>query len=71
MTPELWERLKPLFHAAMERDGETRASFVQQACGADAELKRHLLQLIQTEQDGMRPFDFPIVNLSSASNPVE
>jgi tetratricopeptide (TPR) repeat protein len=71
MTPELWERLKPLFHAAMERDGETRASFVQQACGADAELKRHLLQLIQTEQDGMRPFDFPIVNLSSASNLVE
>ena len=63
MTPELWQRLKPLFHAALEQSAEGRAAFVVAACGDDAELKMHLEQLIEAEQQESRKIDAPLVNL--------
>ena len=39
MNRELWQRLKPLFHVAMERDPEDRSSFVTEVCGPDTELR--------------------------------
>jgi eukaryotic-like serine/threonine-protein kinase len=50
MTPELWQRLKPLFHAALEKDLQDRAAFINAACGADLELKTNLKQLLNAEQ---------------------
>ena len=50
MTPELWQRLKPLFHAALKEDIQTRAAFVEAACGDDLELKMHLKLLLDAEQ---------------------
>ena len=50
MTPELWERLKPLFHAALEQDTQNRAAFIESACGDDPELKTHLNRLLEAEQ---------------------
>ena len=51
MKPELWQRLKPLFDAALDRPVEDRASFIDQACGDDAELKQNLVQLVQGAQE--------------------
>ncbi len=34
MTPELWQRLKPLFHAALDREIHDRAEFINEACGS-------------------------------------
>lgn len=51
MTPELWQRLKPLFHAALETDTDNRAAFVATACGNDMELKRELEQLVKAEAE--------------------
>ena len=51
MTPELWQRLKPLFHAAMEKEEDARAAFVEEICGADSGLKHHLLLLLQAEKE--------------------
>ena len=50
MTPELWQRLKPLFHAALQQGTESRAEFIEAACGEDLELKNHLKQLLEAEQ---------------------
>jgi serine/threonine protein kinase len=50
MTPELWQRLKPLFHAALKEDIQTRATFVDSACDDDLELKMHLKLLLDAEQ---------------------
>ena len=63
MTPELWQRLKPLFHAALEESPESRAAFMEAACGGDAELKMHLEQLIKAEEQGSRKIDSPLANL--------
>jgi len=49
MTPELWQRLKQLFHAALQEGPGDRAAFVDAACGDDLELKMHLKQLLEAE----------------------
>jgi serine/threonine-protein kinase len=64
MTPELWQRLKPLFHAALKEAPQDRAAFVERACGDDLELKMQLKQLIEAEEQGTRTIDAPLVNLN-------
>lgn len=62
MTPELWQRLKPLFHAAMERDTRVRASFAAELCGTDMELRAQLLQLLDMHAQDKGPIDRPAVD---------
>lgn len=46
MTPELWERLKPLFEGALATAPEERSWFIEKACGDDGELRRELASLL-------------------------
>jgi serine/threonine protein kinase/tetratricopeptide (TPR) repeat protein len=64
MTPELWQRLKPLFHAALKKDPQNRAAFIEEACGDDLELRMHLKQLIEAEEQATRTIDAPLVDLN-------
>jgi len=64
MTSELWQRLKPLFHAALEKDTQNRAAFIDSACNGDPELKRHLEQLLEAEQKGTGSLDAPLAHLN-------
>ena len=64
MTPELWQRLKPLFHAALKEGTEDRAAFIHAACGEDHELRMHLEQLIESELQGTQPIDAPLANFN-------
>ena len=50
MTPELWQRLKPLFDAVLREGAESRAAFVDTICSDDLELKVHLKRLLDAEQ---------------------
>ena len=63
MTPELWQRLKPLFDAALKEGIHTRATFVDAACGNDLELKMHLKLLLDAEQQNTGSRDKPLVHL--------
>ncbi|WP_263366530.1 serine/threonine-protein kinase [Edaphobacter bradus] len=60
MTSELWQRLKPLFYAALEQGVEDRAAFIREACGGDSELRSHLEKLLDAEAQSTgsmaRPF---------------
>ena len=62
MTPELWQRLKPLFYAALKEDPQDRAAFIEKVCDGDQELKLHLKQLIEAEEQGTLTIDTPLVN---------
>jgi serine/threonine protein kinase len=64
MTPELWQRLKPLFHASLEEDTQNRAVFIEAACGGDLELKMHLEQLLRAEQQDTGSPDAPLAHLN-------
>src|ERR1039457_5922427 len=50
MTPELWERLKPLFNEAVERPLIQRRTFVAEVCKDDAELHRELIALVEAHE---------------------
>ena len=63
MTPELWQRLKPLFHAALQQGTESRKEFVEAACGEDFELKDHLKQLLDAEQRNTGRLDAPLAHI--------
>jgi serine/threonine protein kinase len=64
MTPELWQRLKPLFHAALQQGTENRAAFVDAACGDDLELKTHLKQLLEAEERDAGSLDAPLAHVN-------
>jgi serine/threonine protein kinase len=60
MTPELWQRLKPLFNEALGRAAEDRAAFIDEVCGGDAELKESLAQLVRAGEEVTQTFDAPV-----------
>jgi serine/threonine protein kinase len=64
MTPELWHRLKPIFHAALEEDTKNRAAFIDAACGRDFELKKNLEDLLKAEQQATGSIDAPLAHLN-------
>jgi eukaryotic-like serine/threonine-protein kinase len=64
MTPELWQRLKPLFHAALEETTQNRAAFIEASCGDDLELKMHLKQLLDAHQRTADSRDAPLAHLN-------
>ncbi len=66
MTPELWQRLKPLFHAALEESPQDRAAFVDSVCGDDLELKGHLKELLDAEQKNNGSRDARFAGLNAA-----
>jgi len=63
MTSELWQRLKPLFHAALDRGPAERAEFIENACPNDPELKFQLIALVRAEEQGTESLASPLVNL--------
>ena len=67
MTAELWQRLKPLFHDALDRAVEDRAAFIDAACGDDAELKENLVKLVQAAQEGAETLDTPFIRFAQPS----
>jgi serine/threonine protein kinase len=46
MTPERWQQIEELYHAALERAADERSSFLGQACGGDQELRREVESLL-------------------------
>jgi serine/threonine protein kinase len=64
MTPELWQRLKPLFYAALREGTQDRAAFIDAACDGDLELKKHLEQLLEAEQQDTGTLDAPLGHLN-------
>jgi serine/threonine protein kinase len=62
MTPEMWERLKPIFYAAMEKPKEERARFIDEQCGNDRELREEAHKLINASGESTGLADVPLVN---------
>jgi serine/threonine protein kinase/Flp pilus assembly protein TadD len=65
MTPELWQQLKPLYHAALELPKEDRASFVARECRGDDTLMQELSGLLRNSDEPADTLDTPFVNLTA------
>jgi serine/threonine protein kinase len=62
MTPELWQRLKPLYRAAVKKPQSQRAGFIAEACGNNDELRRELAALLKANDEQAGSRDGPIAN---------
>lgn len=51
VTPERWDEISRLFHAALELEPAARAAFLAQSCGDDGELRAEVESLISSHTD--------------------
>ncbi len=63
MKPDRWRKVDELFEAALEREPQSRAAFLDQACGSDKELRREVEKMLDFDhqaQDFIKTdvFDF-------------
>src|SRR4051812_16232543 len=49
MDPQRWKQIENLYHAAQERDANTRATFLARACGDDADLRKEVESLLAAD----------------------
>jgi eukaryotic-like serine/threonine-protein kinase len=52
MTPDRWQQIERLYHAAQEREGEDRAVYLRQACGGDDALRKEVESLLAQGKTG-------------------
>ena len=50
MEPKRWQMVEELYHAALEREKDERAEFLEQACGGDEALRREVESLLAYEK---------------------
>jgi protein kinase-like protein/tetratricopeptide repeat protein len=62
VTPNKWERLKPLFDQALGLPREERAAFLEKVSREDKELGRNLAELAATDLETC-PLDIPLIDL--------
>jgi eukaryotic-like serine/threonine-protein kinase len=67
MKKELWRRAEELFHAALERPTEARRAFLDEACGADTELRRQVEILISKDENAGSFLDKPALADATAT----
>lgn len=53
MEPERWKRVEELFHTALEQDPQTASTFLQRACGDDAELLGEVQSLLEASKQSL------------------
>ena len=52
MSPERWQQVEEIFSEAVDLPaGEERASFLDARCGADAELRREVENLLRADEE--------------------
>ena len=51
MTPERWEQVERLYHAAIEIESGQRTAFLAEACGGDEELRREVVSLLAAHDE--------------------
>lgn len=49
MKPDRWRKVDELFEAALDREPEQRAAFLDQACGSDSALRREVETMLDCE----------------------
>ena len=51
MTPERWQQIKAVLEQALETPQQERSAFLDQACAADAEMRKELDSLLRSDEE--------------------
>src|SRR5215203_2278975 len=64
MTPERWQQITGMFHAALLRDSDQRGRFLQDSCGADEVLRSEVEAMLAAHDGAGAPDNIPVVAVS-------
>ncbi len=65
MTPEQWQEIERLYHAALERPREERAAFLDEACASEEELRREVASLLASHENAASFIEAPPADLAA------
>ncbi|MDQ3133342.1 MAG: serine/threonine-protein kinase, partial [Acidobacteriota bacterium] len=65
MKAERWQQVERLYHAALESEPESRASFLDEACAGDAELRGEVESLLGYEERAERFIESPALEVAA------
>src|SRR5262249_395328 len=68
--PERWQRLRELFHGAIERNPDERAAYLAEACRSDPSLRTEVERLISSDQRASGFLEPPRAMLLGAESPI-
>jgi len=64
MTPERWQQITGIFHAALQRPTRERAAFVNERCANDQELCREVEAMLSSHEQASRFIEEPAINIA-------
>ena len=64
MTPERWQQVERLYHAALEREASQRAAFLREACSGDEALRGEVESLL-AQEDGASLLEKPAIEVAA------
>jgi eukaryotic-like serine/threonine-protein kinase len=67
MRQEHWRRVEDLFHAALEREPESRRAFLDEACAGDADLRQQVERLLAQGEQAGSFLEHPAIDGTAAS----
>ena len=63
MTPQEWQRIRPILESALELDAASRSAYVDRACAGDERLRREVLSLVSEATQGDRFLEEPALEM--------
>ncbi|PYV38952.1 MAG: hypothetical protein DMG06_24360, partial [Acidobacteria bacterium] len=71
MTSNRWEEINRLYDAAVEVEETERTSFLEKACGEDAELRHEVESLLAYDKEAQPLLDRPALQVTAEKLAVE
>src|SRR5512134_723908 len=66
MTPERWQEIERLYHAAVAREERERAAFLAEACAGDDALRQEVESLLAQDGDVSRFLETPVAQVAQS-----
>src|SRR5215471_20653128 len=66
MTPERWQKIDRLFHAALERPPDERAAFVEENCVDDERLRGEIQNLLAAHDQSDSFIEAPAADVAAS-----
>jgi hypothetical protein len=71
MNPEQWRRISSLFHGALAQAPDLRKAFLDQACGADANVREEVERLLRAHQNAGAFGEMPLQPAGVAASAID
>src|SRR5262245_53283788 len=65
MTPERWRQVEQIYNAALEREDNQRAAFLDEACAGDDSLRREVESLLAHQSQAENLMETPVMEVAA------